>query len=422
MGGNAKHMPHIWEHYDSTFADVFSILESLTSGNTHTTEKYDGVNIHFRVDNTGVTRFSRNAGDMAKGGLTFSKALNVYEGHPAKDTFIEGFRAIDEHFSHSWWPFGFSGRDWINAEIVDSRREQMLKYDKNAIVMHNLTTFTPGTNVKPFIDPVKSSRLRELAMPDIATLTCLKWDILSPTFVEMPNDLGLGYLVSAKERLSSCLALSGLNEQNTLRDFLRHSLLAGSISKIKTSQHIKERLADKISGFDKTVRLVDLKKNQPSGVAKMISFYGQVKNEMKHQRVAMSPIINTIDAFSSSRLEKIKSFLIDDAINERNRIMLCIEKDAGLVNEITDAFQQERIDMFNKHFNEWKQVSNLPAAIEGVTFEFVNKPTKITGGFASLNQLLGICRYGRGPVPPITVPVLNEKKSTSIEPGWFAIK
>ena len=419
MGGNAKHMPHIWEHYDSTFADIFSLLESLTAGRISTTEKYDGVNIHYRVDNSGVTKFSRNSSDIRKGGFTFSEALNLYESHPAKKTFIEGFRAIDEHFSHNWWPFGFSGRDWINAEIVDSNREQLLKYDKNAIVMHNLTTFSPGTKINPFVDPIKSGRLSELASlpnPD------LFWNVLAPTVVEMSNDTGLGYLTAAKERLVSCLTWSGLTEQSTLRDFLRHSLLVGALSKIKTSQHIKERLADKISGIDRSIRLVDLKKNQPSGVADMISFYGQVKNEMKHQRIAMSPIINTIDAFSSARLEKLKSFLIENAESEKNRIMLSIEKDASLVSEVADNFYQERIDMFNKHFNEWKQVSNTPAAIEGVTFEFANKPTKITGGFASLNQLLGICRYGRGAVPPITNKVISEKKQNSIEPGWFAIK
>ena len=64
MGGNAKHMPHIWEHFDATFNDVENLLGRLTTGDIDATEKWDGVNIHFRIDNQGVTRFSRNDTDL----------------------------------------------------------------------------------------------------------------------------------------------------------------------------------------------------------------------------------------------------------------------------------------------------------------------------------------------------------------------
>ena len=106
MGGNAKHMPHIWECYDATFSDVFTLLESLTVGDIDVTEKFDGANIHFRIDNKGTVRFSRNGEQLSAGGFTFQDALGLYQNHPARDLFVEGCRAIDEMFTGQWWPFG----------------------------------------------------------------------------------------------------------------------------------------------------------------------------------------------------------------------------------------------------------------------------------------------------------------------------
>ena len=421
MGGNSKHMPHVWEHYDATFGEVIHLLEALTLGDISATEKFDGVNIYFRVDNQGVVRFSRTANQVATGGFTFGDALKIYESHPAKETMIEGCRAIDEYFSDAWWPFGYSGRDWINAEIVTSFRPQLLRYDENAIVMHQLVTYTPDGK-KKLIDPEKQKRLIEFS-GNTKTITEMSWRVLSPATVTFTNDSGVGYLTEAVARLEKCMNVSGLRKDNTLREFLRYSLLSGPLSEIRTSNHIKQKLADKISDSDGAIRLVDLKKGQPTGVAEQISYFGRVQNKQKHHRLAMSPIINTIDNFASDRLESLCSVLIEDAATEQDRIMKNIQDDAALINETNDTHNLERSAMFNGFYNQWKQVTSLPAAIEGVTFDFQGQLTKITGGFATLNQLLGVCRYGRGGVPPITEAVTApENVDEQISPEWFTVK
>ena len=420
MGGNAKHMPHVWEHYDSTFGEIISLFESLTTGQINVTEKFDGVNIHFRVDNSGVVRFSRSGPDLRAGGFTFAEALDIYENHPAKETFIEGLRAIDEQFTNAWWPFGYSGKDWINAEIVASFREQLLRYDENAIVLHQLVTFLPAG--KKLIDPVKQTRLNEFSRDNFHTVKDIEWKVLSPVRIELSNDSGFGYLSEATDRLEKCMRAASLNESNTLREFLRHSLLVGPLSKIRTSQIVKEKLADKISGVDPTIRLVDIKKGQPAGIAEEISFYGQKKNENRHHRAAMRPIINAVDAFASARLQSLNSMLIENQELEQNRIMQNIQNDAKIINEVDDGYKSERVEMFNALFNDWKQVTQGPAAIEGLTFEFAGAPTKITGGFATLNQLLGITRYGRGGIPAIDESTQRKNIAPTISPEWFTLK
>jgi len=405
MGGNAKHMPHIWESYDATFAEVFGLLEDLTTGSIEVTEKFDGANIHFRVDSSGVVRFSRNGEQLGQGGFTFEEALKLYQNHSARDLFIEGCRMIDETFTATWWPFGYSGRDWLNTEIIFTENPQLLNYNSNAIILHQVATFlSPGAGSEKFFDEAKQQkipRLLESVPSELTTLTQRTWNVMGPHRVELPNESGEGYLTEAKERLRKCMSYAGLDESNTLRDFLRVSLRNGPIDKIRTAANIKDSLANKISGTDNSVRLVDLKKGQPTGVASEISFYGQVKNENKHCKAAMKPIINTLDSFSANRLKDLRSALISDAVAERDRIMseISFEGERVLIHE--DEHSEKRKEMFNSLLGEWNNISTTPAAIEGLTFDFCGKRTKITGGFATLNQLLGLNRYGRGDVPAI---------------------
>jgi hypothetical protein len=416
MGGNAKHMPHIWEHFDATFNDVESLLGCLTTGDIIATEKWDGVNIHFRIDNQGVTRFSRNDTDLKAGGFTFLEALSLYQNHKAKDTFIEGCRAIDEHFSDTWWPFGFSGRNWVNAEIVNASRPQLLSYDVSAIVFHEVKTFLPG---KQSLSEEKNQLKIPQLLPEspVVTSTNRKWEILGPTPVQLYDRSGAGFLSDAKNRLKKCLDATGLNSQNTIRDFLKASLLRGPVAELNTSQSVKEGLANKISGFP-APRLVDLKKNQPQGVADKISALGQKKNEAKVRRSALLPLINTLDSFGVHRLSDVESALIEDHDLEKSRIFNEINTAAYNIGSAADDRASDRVDMFNSLLSEWRAVGGEPAVVEGITFTFMGGKTKVTGGFSTLNQVLGVDRYGRAGIPATP---LSPKDTTPTLVEWFGL-
>lgn len=416
MGGAAKHMSHVWEVYDAKFSDVFNLLTDLTTGQIPVTEKFDGANIHFRVSNDGTIRFARNLTDIRNGGFSFEDALTLYQNHPAKDIFVEGCRAIDEAYTDSWWPFGYSGRDWINTEIIFTEQPQLLEYSYNAIVLHEVVTFLPDGSKT--VDPVKHSNMsRLLEVDQSTTITNRDWRFLGPTSVELPNQSGEGYLTDAVERLKLCMSAAGLREDNTLRDFLRYSVRHGLVEQIRTSAAIKDRLADKISGVDSSVRLVDLKKGQPTGISEQISYYGQRKYELRHCREAMKPIINTLAAFSASRLTGLTSVLIECGDAESNRISELITSEGNRAAAATDDYAITRVNMFNDLLEQWNLVGSSPPAIEGITFEFAGRKVKITGGFADLNQLIGLNRYGRGDVPPLS----SEPKSVPSLVEYFGM-
>jgi len=405
MGGNAKHMPHVWEHLDHTFADVSTLLEDLTSGSTSVTEKFDGINMHFRVDAAGIVRFSRNDTDRKKGGIDFSKMLDNYASHPAKETIIEGVRTIDEHFSTVWWPFGFSGRNWVNAEIVYVHRPQLLQYDQSAIVLHEVVTFLPAGG--KMVDPELQEGLEKVCSDSpVVTTTGFEWAVLPPQDIYLRPQNGEGFLVEAQNRLGACMQSCGLSPENTLRDFLRESLLRGPLSSLQIGEERQRNLANRIAGFD-APRLIDIKKELPSGLAASVSELGQAKNRDKVHREAMQPLINTVSAFGSARLATVRSVLIRDGQAEINRLKVEIDNTRSRIDESDDRDAAPRQALFEKFMNEYTTLGGHPAPIEGVTFMWNEKKTKLTGLFSTLNQALGVDRYGRGTITPTPQKVEN---------------
>ena len=414
MGGNAKHMPHIWEHLDNTFEDVFSLLESFTTGSLKVVEKFDGINMHFQVDSLGVVNFSRSDGERKAGGITFAELLTKYQQHPARKSIIEGCRVIDEHFSSVWWPFGFSGQNWLNSEILYTHRPQLLNYDRNAIVLHEAVTFPVGE--KKFVNEDLQNHLTKVSSDvPFVTSTGFSWGVLPPQEVSLSPQDGDGYLTEAKRRLQLCLKSCGLTEKNSLREFLRESLMRGMLADLSVGSAKRMQLADRIAGLD-APSLVQIKKGLSSELAKRVSDIGQAKNRSKVHREAMKPIINTVSSFGAHRLKNVGSVLIENPSAEVQRLAIEIAECRLRINEASDHDAVSRQSMFNELITEYESLGGVPAAIEGVTFKWKNKTTKLTGTFSTLNQALGVDRYGRGGIAP--TPQNNEKFSL-IE--WFGL-
>jgi len=412
MGGNAKHMPHIWEHLDHTFTDLLGLLEDLNAGRIAMTEKFDGINIHFRVDAEGVVRFSRNDSDRKKGGRPFSQMLNDYATHPARQTIIEGIRSIDEHFSEAWWPLGFSGRNWINAEIIFTPRPQLLKYDENAIVLHEVVTYLP-TNGKMVDTSLQGALEKVSAKLPVTTVTGFKWMILPPQPVSFISRDGEGFLTEARNRLKTCVQSCGLSGESTLRDFLRESLFRGQLAALDIDVYRRQKLADHISGKQKH-RLIDLKKGLKPSIAKQVSELGQAKNRDKVHREAMRPIINTVSAYGAERLVGVTSSLISDGGGEVGRIQEEIDTARTRIYDSDDLQSEQRRILFEEFMHDFESLGGKPVAIEGITFVWKDKKTKLTGTFSTLNQALGVDRYGRGGIGPTP-----QKKAAFNLAEWF---
>ena len=419
MGGIAKHLSHVWEDLDMTFGDLKEIISESSLGNLDAVEKWDGVNLHFCVDSSGMVRFGRNDTHRREGGLNLRELRDFFEGHPAQDTFVRGGIAICEMMQNEWWPLGFSKRNWVNCDVIDIQRPQLLNYDRNAITLHEAVSYdASGVKLSATSESVKNQfkRLVE-SLPSSVSFDGEEFDVFGPHPVAINQISGTDDYYQVIEAINHCQKSTAMNDEGTLREFAYRSIYAGVTSQINISESKAKELTNLIVGYESPT-LVQLKKGLPSGIASRISAVGKSTVRGKVVAEAMLPIETALSTLGSYLLDGVSSALIQNPAGECERIKAEYISARTVCESIDDGFQARRIEAIEKHvrkieLNNYRveESSFIGFAIEGVVFERNNKKYKLTGNFAPVNQIVGTTRYGRGKIPAVNASTDNKNYS-----------
>jgi hypothetical protein len=405
MGSLGGHMSHLWEDQDLTFGDINSILYEACKGDLRATEKFDGINVHFRVDTSGDLRFSTSGKQRDVGGLSQSQFASLMEGHPAEQTFVDGAEALFRLTKNSFWPFGFSGRNWINCDLINKHRPMTVDYDENAIVFHGVRNFhgeSSGTVAESF------TRYAGNCSNFSVVVNGNEWRVSPPVEINLPDLMGEGIISNFESSLNKLMTSAGCNKNSSLRDFARFTLESGVVSKLKISEDKKRQLVSHVFR-DGGTSLVKIKKGLPSNIASQVSEIGSAKNRNKIIGEAMLPIEIVITYAGAKILENVKSALIEDATAEKERLGNSVQAAIMLVESCSDNHGQARKALIERYVNKFELCGGLTSSIEGIVFQWHGEPYKITGNFAPINHILGIPRYGRGKIPPVEDGIaLNE--------------
>ena len=210
MGSLGGHMSHLWEDLDLTFGDINEIFYSACTGNLESTEKFDGINLHFRVDTSGDLRFSTNGKQRTSGGLTQAQFAKLMENHPASQTFVDGSEALFRLTKKSYWPFGFSGRNWINCDLINKHRPMAIDYDECAIVFHGVRNFggIAGGSISESFEKY-SAECSSFSV----VVNDNEWRVSPPVKVNLLDIRGDGVLSNFENSLKILMNSSGCNEK-----------------------------------------------------------------------------------------------------------------------------------------------------------------------------------------------------------------
>jgi len=405
MGSLGGHMSHLWEDLDLTFGDLNEIFYQACTGNLSSTEKFDGINVHFRVDGSGDLRFSTNGKQRENGGLTQPQFAKLMEGHPAEQTFVDGSEALFRLTRNSFWPFGFSGRNWINCDLINKHRPMTLDYDECAIVLHGIRNFHGAStgNISETFDRYAG---------DCATFSVVvndnEWRVSPPVSVILPDLRGNGILSNIESSLNKLAQAAGCNKNSTIREFARVTLEKGVVGDLRIPVERKNQLLAHVFEEGGT-SLVRIKKGLPRGIAKEVSAIGAAKNRNRVIGEAMLPIELVITYGSAQLLENVSSDMIKDSAGEKERLRNSVHAAQIIVETASDEYREERQSIVEKYIHKFEMSCGLTSSVEGIVFEWKNKTYKMTGTFAPINHILGIPRYGRGKIPPVdTEHSLNE--------------
>lgn len=403
MGGVAGHLSHLHESMDLTFGEIKDILQNVATANLDVLEKVDGQNIFFGWDaKTGQIRTARNSGDIAKGGMTPQEYASKWKGHPAESAFMNGFKAIEQAVKGMSKKdliaiFGKNNDRYVNAEIMYSANPNMIQYDGNYIVVHNLQSFKGGE--QSVVDTGEFDNLVSAIEGFDAQISQEQWKVHGPQLVPL-QDISEGKhydkLVADLDKASG-----GMSDSATIGDFAAEKLRVGEVGNLKMPVERQEQLIERIIGLvrgDDPATLPDLrllKQGLDKATQGKISDMASSTNARATVSVITAPLERAISDFAIEVLRGMQSFFVSDHDSEVQRLRAELGDSIKKIQSARGADAQKMADTLARQMEKLGNVENVAQSIEGIVFEYPpgsKQLYKLTGSFAMVNQIVGRAR------------------------------
>lgn len=427
MTGAAKHMPHLYEDLDLKIGDLKSIVRDIASGGIQIkpVEKVDGQNIFFRWDaKTDQVYTARNMSDIVEGGVTPDQFASKWKGHPAESAFMNGFRAIESavaSLSHEELIdiFGEDGSRFANAEIMYTANPNLIVYDNNYIVLHNLQSYDPATKGVQPAHAEDFDRLVSAINGAEVSVSNEIWNIHGPQVVALQEDPGAAEKFSAT--IDSLIGPLGLSDNSTLGDVFKETLRLSLGDKFQDRVDVEEDvlncLKDLARGANAKKRIKSL---SASAIAALKSVSTAPKDFAEKQaKITLAPIEAAISEFAAGTLKHARSAFIgtEDAHNASiDSMRKRLDTTIGAIGSYTGGDAEQIRAKLSQELDRLGAGSESLSNVEGIVFEYPpgsGKLKKLTGSFASLNQIIGA--LGR----KISPKSESHKKSLSLMSIFF---
>ena len=404
MGGAGGHMAHLHENTWLTFSEIKSFLTQVASGEMSPIEKVDGQNIHFRWTPNGIM-CARNDGHIKKGGIPESEYRAGWAGHPAEDAFIKGFEKIKsavENLSEAGKQAFMASQPgsyrFCNCEIMYPKNENLIMYDGNYVVLHNLKELAIIDNkvVQTEIFMVGDAEFDSVvsSLEDAEkSADAEEWQLFGPKFVKLKN-IADGKIAS--EAIAAIDAIGYSDDQKIFQmveDKLMSELGSAGISQEKLDALIKR--IEMISQGAKTGDLPNLnqiKKGLTKEQKSLIGNYGSVTKAKKFIGLATVPVARAISDFAIEVLRGLESFFVTENDAEIARLRQELQNSIEKLQAYKGDDSAKYGEMLEKQLEKLGPIENIASTLEGIIFEYPpgsKSLVKFTGSFAMANQIIG---------------------------------
>jgi len=389
MGGAQKSMLHPYEDLDTTFRELFGFAKHFAKGGTFN-EKMDGCNLTWRFrDDTFY--LARNYEHFRSGGQTIEDYREYLRGHPAEAQFSRALDRLERMrnvIKASQFFDDYDDGVWANMEVIDKKAPQMLRYDVDCFVIHNLCRFVEKP--KPHTEKVYTSGF---SLKRFSSILCLSGiQVYHAPTVTIPR-MSMTHFYHFRDYVTSEMKHYGLHLDSTLRELLEQHVFDALKTQGVEAVHAN-LLAQNVSGSGKhSIR--DIRSGYDANTQAYINQLCLSSNRIKTTNDALNGIKHCWLSFGAKRLEGVVSSLITDPDKARERLDDIIDFNIDVVN----ARREEKPTIYNGFHDQLEKFVSMDVEaqiIEGFVFETPRYIVKLTGAFQSLNRITGTARYQFG--------------------------
>ena len=450
MGGVFGHMSHIYDNPYMTFGQIKDVMNKASAGELQGTEKTDGQNLFVSYNvKDGTVRAARNKGNIKAGGMTPAELLAKFKGRGAlTDAFVNSFYAFEEaveSFSDEELLelFGPDTNIYYNAEVMDPGSANVINYDKKTFLIHRAGHAAydretgkpiPGKGGKDFGEKQAAKLQAALERTqDKMSKRDFKVEVNAIRNLEgLGNDEDLKIALG---RLDQFMSSVGVNDNDNIGTYIVKSLdklISEQIPELNRDakklliKRIMEDYYGVIEGEAGPKKVRGLETRQILKVADDPEVNDRVKhlasNYPQYLKKIIFPIEDIIHDFAVEMLRSLKSAFILDSDEELERQRAEVDK---AIKAIEASGNEQAMEILKVQMEKLKNIEGVSSAAEGFVFDYDGNTYKFTGGFAPMNQILGLFKYGRKGIPALAETVnwaLNEqdeKRVIAIYPGRF---
>tara|TARA_R110002110_G_scaffold7521_3_gene37966 strand:+ start:543 stop:2846 length:2304 start_codon:yes stop_codon:yes gene_type:complete len=445
MGGLAGHMSHLYDNPRLTFTKIKSILQDAAEGKLKGTEKTDGQNLYISfsvpsqslefTEEEGGARAARNKTNIKSGGMTTSQLADKFSSNPSlKKSFsqaLRDFEGVIKKFPRAMQEeiFGADTNIYYNAEIINPETANVINYDSKLVSIHR------GGGAE-FDKETGSAVEVEITDPETGELVTGQKDVsehanlLADELEKIQQDLSDNKFkiemdavfqlnaIEDKEALNKALSdieseisSEGISDNQMIIEYIMARILSmlreeGLEIDDDTEKLLLKRILLSNSsyrsayGYDRIPKELDPRKIVKSASEKDKN---NVMYIIKHAgdilKKAIEPIEEIIHDFTVEMLKGLESLFILDNKKETERL----RKEVSIaIKAIKSSGNEKALEILQKQMNKLKSIENISTAAEGFVFDHDGYSYKFTGNFAPINQILGLFKYGRGEIPPLS--------------------
>ena len=464
MGGVFGHMSHIYDNPGMSFGQIKDIMEKASAGKLeNVTEKTDGQNLFVSYNvKDGTVRAARNKGNLKDGGLTTGELATKFAGRGAlTDAFVGAFAAFEEaveSFSEEEKIelFGDEANIFYNAEVMDPGNPNVINYDTKTFLIHRAghAEFDRETG-KP-IDLDKGFSERQAAKLENALLKAQDETAEDQFGVQVNAIKNLSALTdnialnTALGRLGKVMSAAGMGDEDTISDYIFakwHRLVSARlpdltdrekgliIDRVMTDYYGALEGAGPLKSRGLESRQITKTIGKPELDKEIVTL---IKSYPEHFKKFVFPIEDVIHRFSVEIMRAVESsYIIATGANQKelNRLRNLVSK--GITQaEASESNREERMEIIKSQLEKLKKLEDdgsigeldldmISSPAEGIVFDYEGHTYKFTGGFAPMNQILGLFTYGRKGIPALDMTEnqyragATVKKNIALYPGKF---
>jgi hypothetical protein len=407
-GGAYGHMAHVFDDMELTFGDLKTLIDLSLQGKLDVesglTEKLDGQAISVSWKN-GKLIAARNKGQLKGYGANALDVPGLKQMFAGRGELSNAFSYAVEDLEKAISKLSDAQRNkifneghlFMAVEIIYPATENVVPYGMNMLVFHGTIEYDEQGNAIGS-GPKDSARVLAGMIKQVNANVQKSYTIEGPQVLTLPKAQNYSsrksYYMGKVSSLQRVYKLKDSDAVMMWHQAWWEEFLDKEANKVKYSlpNHVKMGLVKRWAFMDKSYSVNDMKRDiDNEGFLKFVLSFDK-SNHKKQFDDNIWKFESIFLELGTEILKNVSGFISaspDSSVQKMKR-----ELDTA-ISELQKTKDIKKLELLSKHLRKLQSVGGTDSIVpsEGIVFTYKGKTYKITGSFASLNQILGALKF-----------------------------